>query len=187
MRTLLLCAFCALVLGAQAPNLKKRTRIGLAIEGGAALGFAHIGVLEWLEANRIPVDMLAGTSMGGLIGALYSAGYTPKEIRAIASDTDWQMLVGEDISFRDLSYRRKEDRIAFPNRLELGLKGGLNLPAGFNDGHQIGLMLSRLTLGYPSLKSFDELPTPFRCVSVDLVSGAGKVWDSGLLLAGAQG
>ena len=179
MRTLLLCAYCALVLDAQTPNLKKRPRMGLALEGGAALGFAHIGVLEWLEANRIPADMVAGTSMG--------VGYTPKEIRAIASDTDWQMLVGEDISFRDMSYRRKEDRIAFPNRLELGLKGGLNLPAGFNDGHQIGLMLSRLTLGYPSLKSFDELPTPFRCVSVDLVSGAGKVWDSGLLLAGAQG
>lgn len=181
MRAFLLCAFCALVLGAQAPNLKKRPRMGLALEGGAALGFAHIGVLEWLEANRIPVDMVAGTSMGGLIGGLYSAGYTPKEIRAIAGDADWQMLVGEDISFRELSYRRKEDRIAFPNRLELGLKGGLSLPAGFNDGHKIGLMLSRLTLGYPSLKSFDELPTAFRCVSVDLVSGADKVWDSGLL------
>ena len=63
MRTLLLCAYCALVLDAQTPNLKKRPRMGLALEGGAALGFAHIGVLEWLEANRIPVDMVAGTSM----------------------------------------------------------------------------------------------------------------------------
>jgi len=158
---------------------QKRPRIALVLEGGAALGFAHVGVLEWLEANRIPIDMIAGSSMGGLIGGLYAAGHSPKEIRDIARQSDWEMLVGGDTAFRDLAYRRKEDRLAFPNRIELGVSKGLQLPAGFNEGHQIGLMLSRLTIGYPSLKSFDELPTPFRCVSVDLVSGKSKVWDSG--------
>ena len=159
----------------------KRPKIALALEGGAALGFAHVGILEWLEANRIPIDMIAGTSMGGLIGGLYAAGYTPREIRDIASQSDWNKLLGGETGFRDLAYRRKEDRLAFPNRLELGLKNGIRLPAGFNEGHQIGLLLSRLALPYPSLKSFDELPTPFRCVSADLVSGQSKVWDSGLL------
>jgi NTE family protein len=165
------------VLSAQ-PN---RPKIALVLEGGAALGFAHVGVLEWLEKNQIPVDMIAGASMGGLIGGLYAAGYSPQEIRDIASNADWPMLLGGETSFRALAYRRKEDRLAFPNRIELGLKGGLSLPAGFNEGHQIGLMLSRLTLGYPTQSTFDALPTPFRCVSADLVSGESKVWDRGLL------
>jgi NTE family protein len=164
-----------------ASGQQKRPKIALVLEGGAALGFAHVGVLEWLEKNHIPVDMIAGTSMGGLIGGLYSAGYTPAEIRQIAEQADWQKLLGGETEFRDLAYRRKEDRIAFPNRIELGLSKGLQLPAGFNEGHQIGLLLSRLMLRYPALKSFDELPTPFRCVSADLVSGKARVWDSGLL------
>ncbi len=159
----------------------KRPRVALVLEGGAALGFAHIGVLEWLEAKRVPVDVIVGASMGGLIGGFYAAGHSPAEIREIARSADWPMLLGGETAFRDLSYRRKEDRLAFPTRLELGIKNGLVLPAGFNEGHQIGLMLSRLTLGYPSLNSFDELPTPFRCVAADLVSGKLKVWDSGPL------
>ena len=165
---------------AQAVKAQKRARVALVLEGDAALGLAHIGVLEWLEANRIPVDLIAGASMGGLIGGFYSAGHSPAEIREIARSADWAMLLG-GAGFADLSYRRKEDKLAFPNRIELGVKNGLVLPAGINEGHQIGLMLSRLTLGYPALKSFDELPTPFRCVSGDLVSGTTKVWDSGPL------
>lgn len=161
---------------------QQRPKIALVLEGGAALGFAHVGVLEWLEANRIPIDMVAGASMGGLIGGLYAAGYTPQEIRKIAGEADWTALLGGETKFRELAYRRKEDRIAFPNRIELGIsKEGVQLPAGFNEGHEIGLMLSRLALGYPSLQSFDEMPTPFRCVSADLVSGKNKVWSSGLL------
>ena len=160
---------------------QKRPRIALVLEGGAALGFAHVGVLEWLEANHIPVDMIAGASMGGLIGGLYAVGYTPAEIRKIAKEADWPALVGGDSKFRDLAYRRKEDRLAFPNRIQLAVNKGLQLPAGFNEGHQIGLLLSRFTLGYPAQASFDDLPTPFRCVSADLVSGNTKVWDKGLL------
>lgn len=178
MKSFLIVLCLVATLGAQ----QKRPRIGLVFEGGAALGFAHAGVLEWFEANRIPIDMIAGTSMGGLIGGLYAAGYTPQEIRKIAGEADWMKLLGGESTFRDLAYRRKEDRLAFPNRIELGVnKGGLQLPVGFNEGHEIGLMLSRLTLGYPSLKSFDEMPTPFRCVSTDLVSGKSIVWTSGLL------
>lgn len=174
-------ALTALLLRAQTPVTPKRPRIALVLEGGAALGFAHIGVLEWMEANRVPIDIIVGTSMGGLIGGFYAAGHTPAEIREIARSADWTMLLGGEGAFRDLSFRRKEDKLAFPTRLELGIKNGLVLPAGFNEGHQIGLMLSRLTLGYPPLRSFDELPTPFRCVAADLVSGGLKVWDSGPL------
>jgi NTE family protein len=160
---------------------QRRPKVGLVLEGGAALGFAHIGVLEWFEQNRIPIDAIAGTSMGGLIGGLYAAGHTPQEIREIAKTANWQELLGGETNFRDLAYRRKEDKLAYPTRIELGLKGGLVLPAGFNEGHSIGLLLSRNMAGYPELQSFDELPTPFRCVAVDLVAGNTKVWERGYL------
>ncbi len=169
---------CACLVTAQT----KRPRIGLALEGGAALGFAHVGVLEWMEENRIPIDAIAGTSMGGLIGGLYASGLSPAQIREVAKTAEWDKLLGGESSFRDLAYRRKEDKIAFPNRLDLGLRrDGLLLPAAFNDGHAIGILLSRLLVAYPALKSFDELPTPFRCVAADLVSGRAKVFDSGNL------
>ena len=171
-------ALFAFALSAQSP---RRPRIGLVLEGGAALGFAHVGILEWLEENRIPIDAIAGTSMGGLMGGLYAAGYSPAEIRQIARDADWGKLLGGETAFQDLAYRRKEDKIAYPNRLELGLRNGLVLPAGFNEGHEIGLLFSRLLVGYPEMQSFDDLPTPFRCVATDLISGRMRVWDRGRL------
>ncbi|WP_272945406.1 patatin-like phospholipase family protein [Bryobacter aggregatus] len=166
----------------QTQTPKSRPRVALVLEGGAALGFAHIGVLEWFEANHIPIDLITGASMGGLIGGFYSIGIPPTEIREIARTADWAMLLGGETAFADLAYRRKQDKLAYPNRIEVGItRKGLSLPPGLNDGHQIGLLLSRLTLAYPPLQSFDELPTRFRCVSADLVSGSTKVWDSGSL------
>ena len=109
-----------------------RPRIGIALEGGGAKGLAHIGVLEWLEEHHIPIDYVAGTSMGGLIGGLYATGRSPQEIGQIVSDIDWdQALVGET-PYRALSFRRKEDYRSFPNRLELGLRHGLTMPSGLS-------------------------------------------------------
>jgi NTE family protein len=176
MRLLLLCLLAALAAGA-AP----RKKIAVALEGGSALGIAHIGVLEWLEQHRIPVDYIAGTSMGGLVGGLYATGRTPAELRAIVKDAPWDRLLGGSMAFRDLSFRRREDRTAVPNLLELGLKGGVSLPSGLNLGHEIGLLLSRWTVSYPELDSFDDLPTPFRCVATNLVTGEAEVFRQGVL------
>lgn len=171
-----------LVVAVAAFGQTQRPRIGLALEGGSALGLAHVGVLEWLEENRIPVDAVAGTSMGGLVGGLYASGKTPAELREIVKTANWAELLGGESKFQDLAYRRKEDKIAFPNRVEFGLrKNGVVLPAALNEGHQIGLLLSRQLQAYPSLASFDQLPTPFRCVAADLVSGKAVVFDKGSL------
>jgi NTE family protein len=170
-----------LLVATTAHSQKQRPKIGLVLEGGGALGLAHIGVIEWLEKNRIPVDYVAGTSMGGLVGGLYASGKTPDEMRKIIGEMDWAKVLSGGIPFRSLSYRRKEDRIAYPNHLELGLKGGLSLPGGLNPGHEIGMVLSRNVIAYPDLKSFDELPIPFRCVASDLVTAKPKVFDSGSL------
>ena len=175
--------FCIwfLVLCFLAQSQTPRPRIGLVLEGGGALGFAHIGVIKFLEENRIPVDLVAGTSMGGLVGALYATGRSPAEIEELTQQINWDAVLGGRTAFQDLSYRRKEDRIAFPNRFEFGLRKGIHLPAGLNSGHQAGLIFDRATLAYSEIKNFDELPIPFRCVATDLTVGQKKVFSSGSL------
>lgn len=95
---------------------KERPKIGLALSGGGARGFAHIGVLQWFEEHRIPVDYIAGTSMGGLVGGLYAIGKSPAELRELVGGLDWDTLLRGYPSFQQLSYRRKEDRLYIPGQ-----------------------------------------------------------------------
>src|SRR5258708_20668618 len=114
-----------------------RPRIGVALEGGGALGLAHIGVLEWFEEHHIPVDYVAGTSMGGLVGGLYATGKTPDELQQIVEQQNWDVIIGGKTPYEDLSYRRKEDVRDYPTSIRLGLKKWELVPAGLNAGHQI--------------------------------------------------
>jgi len=157
----------------------KHPKIGLVLEGGGALGLAHIGVLMWLEEHRIPISYVAGTSMGGLVGGIYATGDSPAEIRDLVSGIDWNYVLRGQIPFRDLSYRRKEDAVEYPNSLEFGIKKGIKFPEGFNSGHQVGLLLDRISLPYSEMKSFSDLPIPFACVATDLVSGKQHVFHGG--------
>lgn len=158
-----------------------RPRIGLALEGGGALGLAHVGVLQWLEANRIPVDVVAGTSMGGLVGGFYASGESPDQIRETIRRIHWNEVLRGVTPYRNLSFRRKEDRREYPNAFEFGLKRGAQFPSGFNSGQQVGLILDRVGLPYSEMKSFDDLPIPFRCVATDLVTQRSYVFDHGSL------
>src|SRR2546421_4023742 len=138
-----------------------RSKIGVALEGGGAMGLAHIGVLKWFEEHHIPVDYVAGTSMGGLVGGFYATGITPDELKTLIEGMDWRKILGDRTPYEDLSFRRKEDQRAYPNSLIFGLRGGLRLPAGLNAGHQIGLIIDRMTLSYDEVPSFYALPVPF--------------------------
>jgi NTE family protein len=158
-----------------------RLKIGVALEGGGALGQAHIGVLKWFEQHHIPVDYLAGTSMGGLVGGFYATGKSAEELHAIVKNADWPLLLGGGTPYQDLSFRRKEDARSIPNSIQVGLKNGTSLPPGLNSGHQINLMIDRETLPYSTINSFDDLPIPFRCVSTELVSGKPYVFHNGSL------
>jgi NTE family protein len=171
---------------ANAEEAKPRPKIGLVLSGGGARGFAHIGVLQWFEEHRIPVDYVAGTSMGGLIGGMYSIGMTPDEIKQISYNIDWIDLFRPVPAYNTLDFRRKEDRRAYPNGIELGLKGGLKLPPGLNSGHQLGLLFSRVTLPYSNIQSFDELPIPFRCIATDMVEAKQVVLSKGSLALALQ-
>ena len=167
--------------GAAAGPGKHHPRIALVLEGGGALGFAHIGVIEYLEQHHIPIDLVVGTSMGGLVGGLYASGRSPDEIRDLVKDINWDLAIGGKTPYPDLSYRRKQDRVDYPNRLEFGLKHGLSFPEGLNSGQQVGLILDRATLADYSLRSFDDLPIPFRCVATNMDTGRAQVFDGGFL------
>src|SRR5256886_13740792 len=137
---------------------RPRPKIGVALEGGGALGLAHIGVLKWFEEHHIPVDYVAGTSMGGLVGGFYAAGMNPDELKALIEGLDWRKILGDRPLYEDLSFRRKEDQRAYPNSLIFGLRRGLSVPAGLNAGHQIRLVIDSVALPYYGLPTFDELP-----------------------------
>jgi NTE family protein len=155
--------------------------VGLVLEGGGALGFAHIGVLQWMEEHHIPVDYVAGTSMGGLVGGLYASGMSPDEIKAFVRQIDWPTVLSGQVPFPALSYRRKEDKLAFPNRLEFGIQKGITLPSALNSGAAVGLLFDQAVLPYWNLKSFDDLPIPFRCVATELNTGQPHVFEDGSL------
>ena len=165
----------------QPPPNPKRLKIGLVLEGGGALGLAHIGVLQWLEEHRIPVTYIAGTSMGGLVGGIYATGSSPAEIRRLVHEIKWDEVIRGQVPFQDLSYRRKEDAVDYPNGLEFGIKRGIQFPEGFNSGLQVGLLLDRIALPYSEMKSFNDLPTPFACVATDLISAKPHVFRDGSL------
>jgi NTE family protein len=158
-----------------------RPHIGLALSGGGALGLAEIGVIEWLEENHIPVDRIAGTSMGSIIAAMYATGMSPAEIQKFAEGIDWENAMLPEPTYRRLSYRRKQDRRDYQIESKLGLKHGLTGPNGFNPGHGVGLLFDRIAFPESGIASFDDLPIPFRCVATDMASGDRVVLHDGFL------
>jgi NTE family protein len=158
-----------------------RPKLGLVLEGGGALGLAHIGVITWMEEHHIPVSYVAGTSMGGLVGGIYATGRSPAEVRELINGIDWDQVLSGETPFTDLSFRRKQDAHEVPGSLEFGLRKGLQFPAGFNTGEEVDLILDRVALPYSELPTFNDLPIPFACVATDLVSGKPHVFHDGSL------
>lgn len=184
MRTLISLALMVLICTSAYPQQSAATpqrKVGLVLEGGSALGLAHIGVLRWLEEHHVPISYVAGTSMGGLIGGVYSTGLSTDELQKLIETIPWDEVLQGYTPYRDLSFRRKEDAFEYPNRLEFGLRKGLRFPEGFNAGQQVLSILDRIALPYSELKDFNELPTPFACVATDLVHSEKLVFRQGSL------
>lgn len=157
-----------------------RPRVGLVLGGGGARGAAHIGVLKELERLRIPVDAIAGTSMGAIVGGLYATGVDADELEQLVSSLDWSAALTDESERRDLSFRRKQDEREFPINFELGLRGtDLLLPKGVIQGQKLDLLLRKLTLSASHISDFDDLPIPFRAIASDIVAGEAVVLDSG--------
>jgi NTE family protein len=157
-----------------------RPRIGLALSGGGARGAAHVGVLKVLEEHRIPVDYIAGTSMGAIVGGLYASGMSPAELETMICHTDWTAAFADLIPRRDRSFRRKRDDDLYLIKNKPGISGRrLLFPPGLLDGQKIDLLLKRYTLPVIGIRDFDELGIPFRAVAADLVTGEPVVIDHG--------
>ena len=145
-----------------------RPTIALVLGGGSARGIAHIGVLKWMEEHRIPIDYVVGTSMGGLIAGSYATGMTPKELEHLVNTIDWDNMFLGEAPYALKNIRRKQDARLYPSRIRFGLKRGFRLPGSLDPGQAIDMLLQRVTLPYYDLKSFDDLPTPFRTVATDV-------------------
>ena len=157
-----------------------RPTVGVAFGGGSARGIAHVGVIRWMEEHRIPIDVAAGTSMGGLVGGAFASGMDGDELQTFVTSLNWDELFGSS-TFAYKNIRRKTDARAYPSRLEFGLKGGIVPPTALNSGEQVELLLGRIAAPYFQIEDFDQLPTPFRTVAVDLLSAQPVVMRQGSL------
>ncbi|MDP9065388.1 MAG: patatin-like phospholipase family protein, partial [Pseudomonadota bacterium] len=176
----LLAAASLLGAGRVAAAVELRPRICLVLSGGGARGIAHVGVLKVLEELKIPIDCIAGTSMGAVVGGLYASGMSAADIERTIRSLDWEEAFRDAPPRRDLAFRRKQDDRNFLVRLPLGLKHGqILLPKGFIQGQKLQETLRQLTLPFSNSTDFDRLPTPFRAVATDLETGAAVILDKG--------
>src|SRR3984885_3560205 len=165
---------------APSPDAPVRPRICVVLSGGGARGMAHIGVLKILDELKVPIDCIAGTSMGAIVGGLYASGMTVDQIESTMRSVDWQEAFHDAPPRRDLAFRRKQDDRNFLVDLPLGLKHGkILLPKGFIQGQKLQETLRQLTLPFSNSTDFDRLPTPFRAVATDLETGNAVVMDKG--------
>ncbi|MEO1368871.1 MAG: patatin-like phospholipase family protein, partial [Acidobacteriota bacterium] len=140
-----------------------RPKIGVALAGGGAKGCAHIGVLQVFEELGIPVDYVAGTSMGSVIGGLYATGYSADTLAELVTAIDWTKAMRDKPSRSALAFRRKQDDLRYPLDLELGYRDGRVLwPRGLSSGQNLFLLLRSYTLPVNGIEDFDRLPIPFR-------------------------
>jgi NTE family protein len=157
-----------------------RPKIGLVLSGGGARGVAHVGVIKVLDEMRIPVDYIAGTSMGAMVGSLYASGTSAAELERIFQDADWLVLLSDRPPRAQRSYRRKTDDFGFLVDFEVGVdKEGLIVPQGIVQGQNLTLELRRLLIPVATISDFDRLPIPFRTIATDLVNGHEVVLSSG--------
>ncbi len=161
-------------------SLPARPRVGLVLSGGGAKGFAHIGTLKLLDSLQIPVDYIAGTSMGGILGGLYALGYSGADLEKLARRDDWEEIFTDTPPRPDLPYFQKVQTGRY--QIEFGLHGFKPVPpSGLVFGQKVSLLLSELLFPFDQIQHFEQLPVPFRCVAVDLITGNEVVLHRGSL------
>lgn len=155
-------------------------KIGLVLSGGSAKGLAHIGVLKVLEELGIKPDIIGGTSMGSIIGGLYSIGYNSKQLENLALNQSWNELFSDMATLKNIAIDEKEELrryfVSFPAK-----NFKIQLPGGLIYGHNISMLLSNLTWPYHNVSNFSKLPIPFYCIAVDLNNGTQVILEKGYL------
>lgn len=158
----------------------EKKKIGLVLSGGAAKGFAHIGVLKVLEREGIIPDYITGTSMGAIIGALYASGYSAEEIENIILSQDWEKTFNDELTRDQLNILDKKSVDQYFFTLPI-YKLKVNLPQGLIRGQKIYNMLAKYTAQHHHINNFSELPIPFMCIATDIQTGQYIKLNSGYL------
>jgi NTE family protein len=160
-----------------------RPRIGLVLSGGGARGIAHIGVIKVLEEMKIPIDCVAGTSMGAIVGGLYASGYSPAEMEKIVTGIEWNEAFKDKPSPQELSFRRKQDAADYMIDFDLGFKNGhFQIPKGLIQGQNLNMILKYMLFHTEDIHDFNKLNIPFRAVAADIETGNPVVLQSGELV-----
>jgi NTE family protein len=172
----------ALARGQATPAARARPSVGLVLSGGGARGGAHIGVLKALRELRVPIDYIAGTSVGAVVGGFYVSGLSVEELEHVVESLEWENAFLNFTPRRLKSFRRKRDDDLFLVSQKPGLNHGeFELPAGLTQGQVIDMILSRETLRASLVDNFDDLKIPFRAVAGDIATGEAVVLGSGSL------
>ena len=166
----------------QPKEVTGRPRIGLALAGGGGKGWAHVGVLKVLEELHVPIDCIAGTSAGSIIGGVHASGMSPQEIEEVVSKSDWGVMFQDSAPRKDQGFEQKRLDLLGLWSIELGVgKGGVKLPTGLFAGQEVNALLRRMTTRAVGVKTFDQLQIPFRAVATDLKTGDLIILDHGEL------
>ena len=159
--------FCQTTTAQQVTDSLTRPRVGVVLSGGGAKGFAHIGALKVIEEAGLPIDYIAGTSMGGIIGGLYAIGYSPETMIQLIKEQNWNAIMSDAIPQKYISINDKIlDRhylATFPFRDKK-----IQMKSSIYDGGMINLLLARLTSPAYKIRDFNELSVPFLCVATDI-------------------
>ncbi|MCM0343038.1 patatin-like phospholipase family protein [Bacteroides fragilis] len=162
-------------------HAQQRKSVAVVLSGGGAKGVAHIGALKVIEEAGIPIDYIVGTSMGSIIGGLYSIGYTPCQLDSMVNHQNWSFLLSDRISWEDqtMTERKNSETYILSVPLKKDLKA--NVFGGVIKGQNLGNLFSELTVGYHDSINFNKLPIPFACVSENIVNGEEVVFHNGVL------
>jgi len=164
-----------------------RPKIGVVFGGGGAKGAAHIGVLKVMEEQKIPVDYIAGTSMGAIVGALYASGLSAAELEKVITSIDWKDVFSGNPNRTDIDYRRKREDFQNLTGLSLGIRDGkVVTPKGIIKDQKVNVLFETLMLHTSDIEDFDKLPIPYRAVAADLETGEMVVLKGGRLADAAR-
>ena len=144
------------------PSQHSRKKVGLVLGGGGAKGAAEVGVLKVLEEADIPIDYIAGTSIGAIVGGLYAIGYDAADIDSLYRNQDWIFLLGDQVKRESETFLSKEEREKYIVHIPLSKERKVSLPTGYVKGQNIFNLFSKLTVGYHQVDDFSNLPIPFR-------------------------
>ena len=187
---LLLISDAGLLFSQDNGNTEGRPKVGLVLSGGGAKGAAHIGVLKYIEEAGIPIDYIAGTSMGSIVGGMYALGYSSEEILNVINSVDWNRLISNDVERKKISFQKKYEKSTQIVNVPFSFNDddedaqaksfSSSLPKGLVSGDNLINLFNSLSVGYSDSLSFDDLPIPFICIATNMLNGEADILDKGV-------